>query len=153
MPVPRTNLEPSLQNLYDYLDSVGEVVSSTVASGSAVALTTATAANVTSITLTPGDWNVFGVVGFLPAATTSITAVNGGASQVSATIAPLGAAFTFTQAAVVPGAVVQEYPIPMSRVNVPANTTVTVYLVARASFTVSTLGAYGVISARRVSKP
>jgi hypothetical protein len=151
MLVPREHLRPTLNNLYDYLDSVGSYLSSSVASGSAVALTSTTAANVTSLTLTEGEWDVSGVTGFLPAASTSITALNGGASETSATVGSLGANFSFTQAAVVPGAVGQVFANPTYRVVVPKGSTTTVYLVARATFTVSTLGAYGTLQARRVA--
>ena len=149
MLVPRTHLEPSLKDLYDYLDAIGSNVTSSVASGSAVALTTATTANVTSITLTPGTWDISGVVGLLPAATTSITVRQGGANTTSATLGALGTKYVVTSAAVVPTAVGQEQPIPSHRVTVTVNTTL--YLVAQATFTVSTMGAYGIISARRVA--
>jgi hypothetical protein len=152
MQVPREHLKPVLQPLYDYLDLIGGYSSSSVASGSAVALTSTTAANVTSISLSEGEWDVSGVVGYLPAASTSITVLNGGASTTSATVGTTGAVFNFSQAAVVPGAVGQEFSIPTSRIVVAAGSTTTVYLVARATFTISTLGAYGTIRARRVSK-
>lgn len=151
MAVPRTHLEPSLKDLYDYLDSVGSSVSSSVASGSAVALTSTTPANITSITLTPGTWDVTGAVGFLPAASTSITARAGGSSQTSATLnTTVGTKFVLASAAVVPGAVGQEFAVPSHRITVTANTTL--YLVASATFSVSTLGGYGILSARLVSK-
>jgi hypothetical protein len=66
--------------------TVGEFVSSTVTSGSAVALTTNTGANVTSISLTAGDWLVTGQGVFAPAATTTQTFVSFGISTTSATI-------------------------------------------------------------------
>ena len=135
--------------LLEALNSVGEYVESQVAQASAVALTTATTANVTSITLPAGDWNIFGTVGFIPAASTSITVLGAGSSQTSATLDALGTAFGFTQAAVVPTAVPQLFSIPMDRVVLTQTTTI--YLVARATFTVSTLGAFGVLSARRAS--
>jgi hypothetical protein len=150
MAIPRTHLEPSLKDLYDYLDSVGSNLTSSVASGSAVALTTETPANVTSITLTPGTWDISGVVGYLPAASTSITVRQGGANTTSATLGALGTKYVVSSAAAVPTAVGQEHPIPTHRVTVTVNTTL--YLVAQATFTVSTLGAYGIISARLVSK-
>lgn len=141
---------PSINGpLYENLDNLGQYVESQVAQGSAVALTTNTTANVTSITLPAGDWNIFGVVSFIPAASTSITVLNGGSSQTSATLDVLGTSFGFTQAAVVPTAVAQTFPIPMDRVVL--NQTTTIYLVARATFTVSTLGAFGVIGARRAA--
>lgn len=40
--------------------SVGEVLQATVVAGSAVSLTTATAANITTLVLTAGDWEVYG---------------------------------------------------------------------------------------------
>ena len=151
MLVPRAHLKPSLQDLYNYLDSIGNYLSSSVVSGSAVALTSTTAANVTSITLTEGEWDVSGSVGFIPAASTSITALAGGSSATTATISVTGDAFVEGSVAVVPGAVGQVSTIPTTRYAVPAGTTQIVYLVARATFTVSTLGGFGKIQARRVA--
>lgn len=135
--------------LLEALNSVGEYYESQLAQASAVSLTTATTANVTSITLPAGDWSIFGLIGFIPAASTSITVLGSGNSQTSATLDALGTSFAFTQAAVVPGAVAQLFPIPMDRVLLTQPTTI--YLVARSTFTVSTLGAFGVLSARRAS--
>ena len=151
MLVPREHLQPSLQKLNDYLDSIGSYLSSSVASGSAVALTSTTAANVTSLTLTEGEWDVSGAVGFLPAGSTSITALAGGSSDTTATISTTGDAFVKASAAVVPGAVGQVIAIPTTRYVVAAGATATVYLVARATFSVSTLGGFGKIQARRVA--
>jgi hypothetical protein len=129
---------------------VGEIMESTVVTGSAVALTTATSANVTSISLTAGDWDVWGNVWFSPAATTSITRDGGGISTTSATMPTspgAGARFLNIHAAVVPNNVFGS-TVGMTRVSLASTTTV--YLVAEATFTVSTLGAYGYIGARRV---
>jgi hypothetical protein len=133
---------------------VGEFVTATVAAGSAVALTTATGANVTSISLTAGDWEVDGQVDFSPAATTSVTQYNASCSLTSATLAPqaggsgLGtdATFTINQAAQVP---VSTFMAPTITVRLSIAATTTVFLVAQAVFTVSTLSAYGTIRARR----
>lgn len=151
MLVPRKHLQPTLGELYDYLDSVGGYLSSSVASGSAVSLTSTTAANVTSLTLTEGEWDVSGAVGFIPAATTSITALAGGSSSTTATISTTGDAFVKASAAVVPGAVGQVITIPTTRYVVAEGETTTVYLVARATFSVDTLGGFGKIQARRVA--
>ena len=67
---------------------IGEFVTSTVAIGAAVALTTGVTANVTSIPLTGGDWDVSGVVDHNIAVGTSITQINSGISLVSATVHP-----------------------------------------------------------------
>lgn len=128
--------------------AVGEYVTATVATGAAVALTTAVVANVTSISLTAGDWDVTGVIDFNAAATTSISAMQVGTST---TTAALGAQDTFSSeafAAMVPGAVPIGYNVPVTRISVA--TTTTVFLVAKATFTVSTLAAFGTIRARRV---
>jgi hypothetical protein len=127
---------------------VGEYITSSVASGSAVSLTTNVAINITSISLTAGDWDVFGAIGLLPGVTTSLTFISGGQSSTSATLGALGTFFSHSIAAVVPGAVGQVSPIPTTRVSLAATTTI--YLVFSGTFTLSTLGAYGVISARRV---
>lgn len=135
---------------------VGEFVTATIASGAAVSLVTATAKNVTSIALTPGDWDIDGTIDYLPAATTSITQLNSSVSLTTNTLGtqPGGSGLatdpTATQSmpAQVPGANVNALTSPSTRLSVAANTTV--YLVAQATFTVSTLTAYGTLRARRV---
>lgn len=129
---------------------VGEIIESTVLVGSAVALTTATPANVTSISLTAGDWDVWGNVWYSPAATTSITIHQGAINTTSATLptAPgAGAFYKVIEAALVPNAIFGE-SVGQRRISIASTTTV--YLVAQATFTVDTLSAYGYIGARRV---
>lgn len=134
---------------------VGELITSTVASASAVSLTSTTAANVTSISLTAGDWDVDGVVDFNLAASTNVTVYNAAISLTSATLPtqPGGSGLgtdpitVINQAAQVPGGLVV-VATPTVRVSLAATTTV--YLVASSTFTVSTNAAYGTIRARRV---
>lgn len=128
---------------------IGEYISSTVASGSAVALTSGVQANVTSISLTAGDWDITGSVFFSSTSTTSFNRYVGGISTTSATIDATPSRYTDTSiAATVPNLV------PLTNNSGPTRfsfaSTTTVYLVALASFTVSTSGAYGIIRARRV---
>ena len=128
---------------------IGEYVSSVVASGSAVSLTTTVAANVTSISLTAGDWDVTGVIDFAFAASTSYTNVAGSISETSATMGAQDSGFDFECPATVPTATsAQAWVVPAVRMSLSATTTV--YLVAQATFTVSTLKAYGTIRARRM---
>lgn len=128
---------------------VGEYISSTIASGSAVSLTTNTTANVTSISLTAGDWDVTGVIDFKFGATTSYTNLQGGQSSTSATLGAQDSYFDFEAPATVPTAAKDmAFPTPVTRFSLSATTTV--YLVAQATFTVSTLAAYGTIRARRI---
>jgi len=127
---------------------VGEFVTSQVLIASAVSLTTDTPKNVTSISLTAGDWNVYGFVGFAPAASTSLTHTSGSISQVTNTL-DVTAQQALTTPAIVPGATLEwSNTLPEARISLTATTTI--YLVAHAIFTVSTLGAYGTISARRM---
>ena len=137
---------------------LGTLVTSTVASGAAVSLTTNTAANITSISLAPGDWDISGVIDFNPAATTSVTNITTSASLTSATVSSqaggsgLGTDPTmiWNQAASVPAGVMA-MEVPAVRLSITATTTV--YLVAKATFTVSTMTAYGTIRANRVGAP
>jgi hypothetical protein len=129
---------------------VGEVISANVAPGSAVALTTSTAKNVTSISLTAGDWDVYGNVGFAPAATTSITVIAQSISQTTNTHdTNEGSYGARSFAAHVPGANNFLHVLTTTGLRIRLAATTTIYLVASATFTVSTLGAYGKIWARR----
>jgi len=128
---------------------IGQYVSSTLASGSAVSLTTGIPANVTSISLTAGDWDVTGVVDFAFGATTSYTALMGGISTTANTFGAQDSRFDFETPAAVPTATTAPaWVVPVVRLSLAATTTV--YLVAAANFTVSTLGTYGTIRARRM---
>ena len=130
---------------------VGEFVSSTVLIASEVSLTTSTAADVTSISLTAGDWDVWGNVSFDIAATTSNSQFMCSINTTSATMPtrPGGGAYnTRNFAAFVNGGSGEDMPCGTTRLSLSGTTTV--YLVARAIFTVSTTKAYGHLAARRV---
>lgn len=128
--------------------SVGEFISSNIPSGSAVSLTTGAAANVTSISLTAGDWDVWGEVVSLPAGTTTQSTVIGGIGTTSATVPTLGTASPVVFSQYAPPAGTSVFVnVGTGRINVSSTTTV--FLVAQVSFGVSTCSAYGVISARR----
>ncbi len=127
---------------------VGEYIESVIASGSAVGLTSGASANVTSISLTAGDWDVSGNVIFLTAAGTSVTQVQGSISSTSAT-SDVTSLQKIAMAAFVPGAV-SGFACTPNTVRKSLASTTTIYLVANSVFTISTNSAYGVISARRV---
>ena len=65
---------------------VGEYIQSVIVSGSAVALTSTTPANLTSISLTAGDWVVDAVFQFTGNAATTVTYLIGSISTTSATL-------------------------------------------------------------------
>lgn len=134
---------------------VGEQLATTVTSASAVAVSTGTAKDVASLALTPGEWLVQGLVHHKPAGTTNVTQLR---SSISATVDTEGTQagaggigaeglVVLNQAAAVPAGDVSQV-IPPVRVIITANTTL--HLVAKDTFTVSTMGVYGSITARRV---
>jgi len=134
--------------------SVGEVVSSSVAVGSAVSLTTATGAftgkTITSISLTAGDWDVFGTIGINNASTTNFTAIGGGINTVTDTLNSAyeeEARFAYGAAGLVPNNVIS-FTFPTTRVSIASTTTY--YLIGYAQFSVSTATAFGRITARRM---
>jgi Pectate lyase superfamily protein len=129
--------------------SIGEYVSSTVLVGSAVSLTTATSANITSISLTAGDWDVSGSVIFVPAATTTVTALNGGIGTTTATLptVPPLARFAEIWTSYTPNSTLYR---GVATIRQSLSGTTTVYLVTQSSFGTSTMTAYGHIAARRV---
>lgn len=128
---------------------VGQYLSSEVLVGSAVSLVTATAKDITSLALTPGDWDVWGVIDMNPAGTTTMSSVEGWISSASNT-APTrpnkGALFHYQQS--FGAGLAQDFPVTAGRFSITANTSV--YLSVKASFAVSTLSAYGFLQARRV---
>jgi len=129
--------------------NVGEYISSQILSGSAVSLTTATPANVTSISLTGGDWDVWGTVAFVANVLTTATIFEGGINTTSATLpTPPGSGAYFQEAlSVAAGAIEPCTPIGMTRISIASTTTV--YLVAQSTFATNTMSVYGFLGARR----
>lgn len=131
---------------------VGEVIDDEIASGSATSLTTGTAKTIISISLTAGDWDVWGSIGFLPN-TASGTRVSQMLSCISLSdntisTAPFGGGFAAISTALAAPPTGSVLPTGQTRISVASTTTV--YLVARCNFDTSTLTAYGYIGARRV---
>lgn len=120
---------------------VGEVITNTT---TGTAITNGTAVNATSITLTPGDWDIHGMVRF-DTTDAQFTSLVAAVNTTSATQP------TFPQstqiAASTTAGVTQQIPAPYTRLNVSVNTTV--YAVAVASFASGTVTVRGFLSARR----
>jgi hypothetical protein len=129
--------------------SVGEVISSSIPLGSAVALSNGVTANIASISLTAGDWQVWGNLLTAPAGTTTQSIVSGAISLTTAAFptAPGGGAEVQLPFAVAAGTGVFA-PVGQMRVSVASTTTV--FLVVNVTFAVSTNAAYGFLGARRV---
>ena len=124
----------------------GQFVSSNV-TYSTINLTTGTATNITSISLTAGDWDVYGAVMFAPAAGTTSSLVAAGVSAGSATLPDAGY-YQQLPAQVFTNPFLTTIDAPKQRMSL--STTTTIYLVAQANFAVSTCTAGGHIEARRV---
>jgi hypothetical protein len=130
---------------------VGEVISSSNFGG--VSLTTAVAMNITQISLTPGDWNVGGVVIFTPTGT-GPNSVIAALSQVAASlpsdndVATGKAIMQQIWASSMPAGKTQTTPTSLIRIN--TSTPKQVYLVGQATFGGGTVTCTGYISARRI---
>lgn len=147
--INQANLVGTTTNNNAAAGSVGEVISSTIVSGSAVSLTTATPANITSISLTAGDWDVWFEAYFKVAATTTVTLLLGSISTTTATINQVSSAFgTLYYPGSVLGAAESSVPVGPMRQSLAGTTTI--YAVGYAAFGVSTCDGYGILRARRV---
>lgn len=123
---------------------VGEFVSSIVNSGSPISLTNMTSANVTSISLTAGDWDVWGNIGFI----SNADAIDIASAWVSSSSASLPDFSLFNQTANGGGSSSEGVQTPIIRFNI--TTTTTIYLSGQAHFASGTCTACGAIYARRI---
>lgn len=130
---------------------VGEHVASAVASGSAVSLTSGQYADVTSITLTAGDWDIRGAVHFAGTLTAGGTeALTGGIGTTSGnSAAGIVVGDNNFAGRILPNANSHiSHDVPDWRVSIAATTTY--YLKAYAQGYSGSATAYGRVSARRV---
>lgn len=128
---------------------VGEFVSSTVLVGSAVSVSNDTSTDITSISLTAGDWDVWGAIASNPAGSTTTQNFSGWTSTASATppTQPNNGSYFLWNVGVVGGARLQ---LPTGNQRISISGTTTIYLTTYITFAVSTMSAYGFIGARRV---
>jgi hypothetical protein len=127
---------------------IGEFVQSTVVFGSAINLANNTATDVTTILLTPGDWDVWGTLGWGGGGTTTVSYVQGSINTTTAIgnitqsllVVPFNNATIFVAAQVA---------FPLSPLRVSINATTTYHLVTLCNFAVSTCTGFGTILARR----
>jgi hypothetical protein len=126
---------------------VGEYVASQITTN--VAFTQNTVTNITSISLTAGDWDVHGSVMLAYTTTNSTTfTLQGG---ISTTASTLGSQDTYSQLMVHAGSTAsqtQSFATPVVRVSLA--TTTTVYLVGFANGGLSSINGKGTICARRM---
>lgn len=125
--------------------NIGETITASAGSGS-VALVTGTDKTITSISLTAGDWDLFGGVGFSAAGSTTISSLGAGISSTNNAL-PSDPDYVLFNLTFTTGSA-NVLAVPTIRVRVSSTTTY--YLIAKASFAVSTMNGGGKISARRV---
>lgn len=128
--------------------NIGQIIESTVVSGSAVPLTSPNPSDVTSINLTAGDWEVCASLFFSLGGGTVFTRDFGWINTVSATDPnpPNGGAY-FDNIPQIAAGVSFGSPVGCRRYSFSVTTTV--YLTAAMTFAVSTSAAFGYIGARR----
>ena len=146
----RVNIKGSTTNINPASGYVGEFVSSVIPPGSALSLTNNVFINVTTITLTAGNWNIWGGTAFSLGATTSVTDLRTASSLTSMAVGAISNSTNGVlqrMAAFVPGAVTFSFPVPQGLLLL--TTTTTLYLCARATFSASTMSIYGFICAQR----
>lgn len=140
-----TSLKGTTTNDSAAAGKIGEFTSSLVAVGSAVSLTTATGANVTTLSLTAGDWDVEGNVNF-SGTTATETAAIAGISSTSATV-PTDGSEAYSGILTTTATEKDSITLPMKRFSLAVTTMI--YLVAKVTFSAGTVVGFGAITARR----
>lgn len=128
--------------------AIGQTLIASVAPGSAVSLTTGTAAEVTKVTLTAGNWYVTGTVGFSFDVTTTVTGIAASVRDTVTIGTGQDGGTQLINASLTTGA---DQALFCGEIYVQTTMSLDIHLVARASFAVSTAAAYGIIKAIRVS--
>jgi hypothetical protein len=126
--------------------NVGEVVFSAIASGSAVSLTNNTASNITSISLTAGDWDVWANANFSGTSAT-VTQKEAGIGSTSATLPTDGTEVYSGEQTTTTTAIDS---ITLTKKRFSLSTTTTIYLVGKSNFSAGTMTGFGSLHARRV---
>ena len=127
--------------------SHGGIISSTVMAGSGIAMTSNVESNITSISLSPGTWLIFGNVVFSGSGTLpSLSGLNTSITKVSATPDPISTS-RLNYAA---GSIVYGQSLPISALMVMEATT-TVYLVGALTIAAGTWIGYGTLYAMKVN--
>lgn len=128
--------------------NVGEIISASVASGSAVSLSSGSAVQITTVSLTAGNWDCRAMVDFTDAGTTTYSLVLGGISQTTANIPNSPCTCRITQEDL--GQIAPHPTLNIGPTAEPVASTTSVFLNVNATFATSTTKAYGVLECRRV---
>lgn len=127
---------------------VGEYISSQLPIGTPISLTTGTVADVTSISLTAGDWDVTGVVDFAHNTPADQPTFLVGTSTTSATKGPQDT--YISTSGPYPSASFSDFNYIVPTVRYSLSTTTTIYLISKATFAAGSMDTWGTIRARRM---
>lgn len=145
-PVAGANINGTNTNDNAAAGQVGQYVT---ASNTGVALTTGVVANITSISLTAGDWEITGWVSVTTGAGATLTQITGVATTVSSSsVTPIETGNLLSLLVTYPASQSQSLPIPATRLSIASTTTV--FLNVFTTFGAGTNTAGGQIRARRV---
>lgn len=128
----------------------GDYVATVLAAGSAIGLTSTTAADIVTQSLSQGEWECRGIISRTLGASTSVTVLTGSIGLTTNTQVAQGThAATYLQtAANVMGALGEDTKVGPVRISLTA--TATYRLIADDTFSVSTDAAYGELACRRI---
>lgn len=128
--------------------NVGEYVPGVVLSGAAVSLVNGTPKTITSIILTPGDWDVR-LMGYIVPSATAVTAAIVSISTTTNALNTAAGQFCGLQTSSTTFVGGQEISIGIQPFRFSLSVTTTIFFVALASFASGTCTSFGVLSARR----
>lgn len=129
---------------------VGEIISNEVLAGSAISATSTLPLNITSISLSAGEWDVEGTVSSMVGSGTMTTAFWSSINSVSATLPALSLVTARSGENNKSDSANNVIMTASGKCIVSITGTTNYYLVGRADFSVSTLSVYGYIIARRI---
>jgi len=129
---------------------VGEIIRSSIVAASSIGLSTGTAANVTSIALTAGDWMISGSVAFPISGATTVQYQRAAVGTTSATFPTdeMGAVSSVEHGTTINGT--NPTVVSITPIHINLSAAQTWYLIAQSAFGASTMRAYGTIRAQRI---
>jgi hypothetical protein len=130
---------------------IGEYISTSIVSASAVSLSSGSAKTIASISLTPGDWDVWINGVFTGGNTTTVNYTSCSISSASASFNSTVGRFGYASGngAAVFGSFTSTLTTDAGPIRIPLASAASIYYVAVAGFSTSTCSAYGILQARR----
>lgn len=132
--------------------NVGELLTQSRLSGSATSVTSGSQLNITAsaLALTPGSWEVSGVIYYVPAGTTVVSWLQCGISATTAVVDTTPGSWSINAWTATGQNLQQTTSIPCGPVRVAVSANTNYFLVGNSSFATSTMTAYGFIKGVRV---